>query len=69
MSTNANTASTMGVARMPTQGSCRPSVCIITGLPSRSIERRSMRMLDVGLMAASQKNPDADEARGHPYGQ
>ena len=41
----------MGVARMPTQGSCRPNVCTETGSPARLMERRSTRMLDVGLMA------------------
>jgi dipeptide/tripeptide permease len=37
---------------MPTQGSCRPCVCTTVGAPSRSIERRSMRMLDVGFTAS-----------------
>lgn len=44
-------ASAMGVARMPTQGSWRPKVSTMTGWPSRSIERRGVRMLEVGLMA------------------
>ncbi len=44
-------ASAIGVARMPTQGSWRPWVWTIAGLPCRSIERRGRRMLEVGLIA------------------
>ncbi|CFW06351.1 Uncharacterised protein [Bordetella pertussis] len=52
MSTSASSASAMGVARMPTQGSWRPRVCTITGSPARLTERRSTRMLEVGLIAS-----------------
>ena len=44
-------ASAMGVARMPTQGSCRPVVSMVVAAPRTSIVRRGMRMLDVGLSA------------------
>ena len=37
-------------ALMPTQGSWRPLVSTVAGLPSLSIERRGIRMLDVGFM-------------------
>ena len=36
---------------MPTQGSWRPKVSTITGLPSLSIERRGVRIEEVGLIA------------------
>ena len=41
----------MGAARMPTQGSCRPWVSTTLALPSRSIERRGLRIELVGLIA------------------
>src|SRR6266566_5074627 len=41
----------MGVARMPTHGSCRPVVSMVVALPLASIVRRGSRMLEVGLSA------------------
>src|SRR5206468_4276441 len=51
ISTQASIASAIGVARIPTQGSWRPVVWTVVGLPLRSIERRGTRMLEVGLSA------------------
>ena len=51
MSTMASMASTMGTARMPTQGSCRPLVTTSTALPSTSTVRPPRRILEVGLKA------------------
>src|ERR1043165_8996939 len=50
MSTSAIMASAIGVALMPTQGSCRPLVSTVTGLPCLSIDRRGTRILEVGLI-------------------
>ena len=44
-------ASAMGVARMPTQGSCRPVVAISVSLPATSMVLPGMRMLEVGFKA------------------
>ena len=44
-------ASAIGVARMPTQGSWRPSVLTSTGCPALSIVYLGRRMLEVGLIA------------------
>ncbi len=51
ITTSASIASTMGVARMPTQGSWRPKVSTTVGWPARSMERRGVRMELVGLIA------------------
>src|SRR5471030_1870419 len=51
ISTSASIASAIGVARMPTQGSCRPWVSMVAGRPCKSMVRRGLRMLDVGLIA------------------
>ena len=51
MSTRATIASAMGVARSPTQGSCRPVVTTSTGSPARSMLRPGRRRLEVGLRA------------------
>ena len=44
-------ASAIGVARIPTQGSCRPVVSTVVARPLLSIVRRGRRMLEVGLSA------------------
>ena len=46
-------ASAMGVARMPTQGSWRPKVSTVAGLPARSMLALGLRMELVGLIAIS----------------
>ena len=51
MSTRASMASAMGVARMPTQGSWRPKVSTVEGLPARSMLALGLRIELVGLMA------------------
>ena len=51
MRTRAVIASAMGVARSPTQGSCRPVVTTSTGSPDRSMLRPGRRRLEVGFKA------------------
>ncbi len=51
ITTSASSASAMGVARMPTQGSWRPKVSTRVGWPARSIDARGTRIELVGLMA------------------
>jgi len=51
INTSASIDSAIGVARMPTHGSCRPNVSTTAGCPALSIERRGVRMLEVGLIA------------------
>ena len=45
----ASMASQIGVARRPTQGSCRPVVTTSTGLPATSMVLPGTWMLEVGL--------------------
>src|SRR5207247_2352233 len=47
----ASMASAIGVARIPTQGSCRPVVSTVTASPRVLMVRRGNRMLEVGLRA------------------
>ena len=47
----ATIASAIGVARIPTQGSCRPCVTTSAGFPSVSMLRPGSRRLEVGLSA------------------
>ena len=44
-------ASAIGVARMPTQGSCRPLVMTSVGSPAESIESRAIKIELVGFTA------------------
>ena len=50
MTTSASSASAIGAARMPTQGSCRPLVLTSALWPCTSIDSRGDRMELVGLM-------------------
>ena len=53
MITKLTIASAIGTARMPTQGSCRPTTSISTSLPSLSTVLPFFLILEVGLIKKS----------------